>query len=155
MLVLPHHILYIWTKHIHTLRGAESAAVLSPSGRDPQQRGLRARLELDRCDVNTCRRSVTIRYNTIQHDTTRSQYLFNSKPRPPTPCAADPMASGQPPLSWEGSASSDNPTICAQLPDEVVACLENSRYVRARLSSPTITCSRRAGVRCVSLTGFP
>ncbi|KYG46911.1 hypothetical protein M433DRAFT_142511 [Acidomyces richmondensis BFW] len=39
------------------------------------------------------------------------------------------MAGGQPPFSWEGSASSNNPTICAQLPDEVVTCLENSRYL--------------------------
>ena len=41
------------------------------------------------------------------------------------------MADAQPPLSWQHSADSQNPTISDRLPEEVVTCLENARFVRS------------------------
>ncbi|KAI7702705.1 hypothetical protein KC353_g14562, partial [Hortaea werneckii] len=38
------------------------------------------------------------------------------------------MADAQPPLTWEGSASS-NPIVSDTLPDEVITCLQNSRFL--------------------------
>lgn len=40
------------------------------------------------------------------------------------------MAEAQPPLSWETSASSQ-PSASDRLPDEVVTCLQNSRFVQS------------------------
>ncbi|KAM0718323.1 hypothetical protein Q7P37_006655 [Cladosporium fusiforme] len=39
------------------------------------------------------------------------------------------MADAQPPLSWQQSADANNPTISDHLPDEVVTCLENARFL--------------------------
>ncbi|KAI6875003.1 hypothetical protein KC338_g973 [Hortaea werneckii] len=38
------------------------------------------------------------------------------------------MTDAQPPLTWEGSASS-NPIVSDTLPDEVITCLQNSRFL--------------------------
>jgi len=56
---------------------------------------------------------------------------------PPTshsPVPFSTMADAQPPLTWEGSASSTHPTISESLPEEVVTCLQNARFVRLPIS---------------------
>ena len=42
------------------------------------------------------------------------------------------MTDAQPPLKWETSASTSNPTVSDRLPDEVVTCLQNARFVCGR-----------------------
>ncbi|OQO00716.1 hypothetical protein B0A48_13207 [Cryoendolithus antarcticus] len=39
------------------------------------------------------------------------------------------MASSHPPLTWQHSAEPTNPTIASTLPDEVVTCLQNARFL--------------------------
>ena len=47
------------------------------------------------------------------------------------------MAAPQPPLAYQASATTTNPQVSPALPPEVVACLNNARFVRpARSSQP-------------------
>ncbi|GAB7362859.1 hypothetical protein MBLNU230_g3161t1 [Neophaeotheca triangularis] len=47
-------------------------------------------------------------------------------------------ADAQPPLSWETSASSNNPTVSNKLPDQVVTCLENARFLHLATAAQNI-----------------
>lgn len=40
------------------------------------------------------------------------------------------MAVSQPPLTWESSDASQHPSVSHTLPEEVVTCLQNARFVR-------------------------
>jgi len=52
------------------------------------------------------------------------------------------MADAQPPLSWQQSADANNPTISDHLPEEVVTCLQNARFVCNYAIRPKTTVNR-------------